>query len=66
MVEVITDLKPIGVLMAENNKGNNRTIMQGGLLFLCAVLLLNEIYPPLKFQVDTSITLFEISSGQKV
>jgi hypothetical protein len=26
--------------------------MQGMLLFLCAALHLNEIYPPMKFQVD--------------
>jgi hypothetical protein len=28
--------------------------MQGKLSFLCAALLLNEIYPPMKFQVDIS------------
>jgi hypothetical protein len=33
--------------------------MQGRLSFLCAALLLNEIYVPLKFQVDT-LTLCEI------
>jgi hypothetical protein len=35
--------------------------MQGRLSFLCAAILLNEIYPPMKFQV-----LFEISSGYTV
>jgi hypothetical protein len=35
------------------------------LSFLCAALLLNEIYPAMKIQVDTSNT-FEIRSGQKV
>jgi hypothetical protein len=28
--------------------------MQGMLSFLCAALVLNEIYPPMKFQVDIS------------
>jgi hypothetical protein len=61
MAEVITDLKPMLII----TKGNNRKKMQGRLSFLCAALLLNKIYPPMKFQVDTS-NIYEISSGQKV
>jgi hypothetical protein len=38
------------ILMAENNKKKK----QGRLSFLCAASLLSKIYPPMKFQVDTS------------
>jgi hypothetical protein len=31
-------------------------IMQGRLSFLCTAPLLSKIYPPMKFQVDTSNT----------
>jgi hypothetical protein len=40
-------------------KGDNWKIMQGRLSFLCATLLLKEIYPPMKFQVDTSNTFWD-------
>jgi hypothetical protein len=46
-------------------KGKNSKIMQGRLSFLCAALLLNEIYPPMNFQIDTSNTI-KMSSRQKV
>jgi hypothetical protein len=38
----------------KKTKGNNWKIMQGRLPFLCAALLLYEIYPPMKFQVYIS------------
>jgi hypothetical protein len=47
-------------------KVNNWNKMQCMLSFLCVALLLNKIYPPMKFQFDTSLHFFEISSGQKV
>jgi hypothetical protein len=30
------------------------------LSFMCTVLLLNEVYPPMKFQVDTSNSFLDI------
>jgi hypothetical protein len=50
MAEVITDLK--------HNKGQLKK-MQGRLSLLCAALLLNEIFSPMKFQVDTSNTFWD-------
>jgi hypothetical protein len=34
--------------------------MQGRVFFLCTVLLLNMIYQPMKFQVDTSNTFWDM------
>jgi hypothetical protein len=63
MAEVIADLK----LVAENNNGqklkNNAGLLR--LSFLCAALLLNEMHPPMNFQIDTSNTI-KMSSRQKV
>jgi hypothetical protein len=42
--------------MAENNKGQYLKNIAGKVIILCAALLLNEIHPPKKFQVDTSNT----------
>jgi hypothetical protein len=57
MAEVITDLKLYDYWWLKITKGNNCKIMQGRLSFLCAAPLLSKIYPPMKFQVDTSNTL---------
>ena len=47
-------------------KGNNWKIMHARLSLLCAALLLNEVYPPMKFQGVTSNTFWDmLHSGEK-
>jgi hypothetical protein len=41
-------------------KGNNSKIMQGRVIILVCTALLNEIHAPMKFQVDTSNTFWDM------
>jgi hypothetical protein len=42
--------------LKNNTKPITQKIIKGRVTILCTALLLNEIYPPMKFQVDTSNT----------